>query len=193
MPLACAKGALSTTETACGIRRRQFVCRQFVFKHTMPMTSPSIEDGVATSPRKYSSAFRSNVGRMAKISDKESTNLQYEVKQYDTAVCVERSPRKLAAVFSPRTGKAITFADGRPVTESKKVVAEPTIYTYDTDSVHMNKTTIRHGQEHNPEVLLIGTLYSKCIRALTFENVWQDYAVRNYSFNHTSDRFRCRP
>jgi hypothetical protein len=161
------------------------------------MTSPSIEDGVATSPRKYSSAFRSNVGRMAKISDKESTNLQYEVKQYDTAVCVERSPRKLAAVFSPRTGKAITFADGRPVTESKKVVAEPTIYTYDTDSVHMNKTTIRHGQEHNPEVLYIGTLLhylcSTCIRALTFENVWQDYAVRNYSFNHTSDRFRFRP
>ena len=101
----------------------------------MPMTSPTIEDGVATSPRLYSSAFRSNQGRFAKLLDKESTNLQYNVKQFDTAVGVERSPRKLAAVFAaPREARS---ADDN----------EPNV-PYNLDSFYMNKTSILHGQDN---------------------------------------------
>ena len=112
------------------------------------MTSPSIEDGVATSPRLYSSAFKSNVGRFAKTAHQESVNLQYDIKSFDLSTTVARSPRKFAAVFSAPKDEPIVQVD---------------VPQYDTDSFHMNKTTIRHQQDGNP---------------------------RQYSFNHTSDRFK---
>ena len=112
------------------------------------MTSPSIEDGVATSPRLYSSAFKSNVGRFAKNAHRESVNLQYEIKSFDLSTNVAKSPRKLAAVFSAPKDEPVVKVD---------------VPQYDTDSFYMGKTTIRHQQDSNP---------------------------RNYSFNHTSDRFK---
>jgi len=114
----------------------------------MPMTSPSIEAGVASSPRRYSSAFKSNVGRFAKTAHQESINLQYDVHSHELAQTVAKSPRRFAAVFSA------------PKDEPMERVDVP---QYDTDSFHMNKTTILRGQDNNP---------------------------RHYSFNHTSDRFR---
>ena len=72
------------------------------------------------------------------------------MEQFDTAVGVEQSPRKLAAVFAAPRAARNAAAD------------EPEV-PYNIDSFYMNKTSILHGQ---------------------------DNIARNYSFNHTSDRFR---
>ena len=68
----------------------------------MPMTAPTIEDGVATSPRQYRAAFKSNAERFkSEFPDRESTNLQYDIKVHDMQYRVKTSPRKLAAIFAP--------------------------------------------------------------------------------------------
>jgi len=99
------------------------------------MTAPSIEDGVATSPRLYSSAFKSNVGRFAKVHSKESLNLQYDINVFDTQTRVANSPIHLAHIFAP------------PKDKPTAVPYEPPI-PYNTDSFYMSKTSVEHGQDN---------------------------------------------
>eukprot|EP00291_Cryptomonas_curvata_P013150 CAMPEP_0172203596 /NCGR_PEP_ID=MMETSP1050-20130122/31384_1 /TAXON_ID=233186 /ORGANISM="Cryptomonas curvata, Strain CCAP979/52" /LENGTH=165 /DNA_ID=CAMNT_0012881853 /DNA_START=66 /DNA_END=560 /DNA_ORIENTATION=+ len=69
----------------------------------MPFSAPAIEDGVAESPRLYASAFRSSVDRFKgpHAEKVQVTNLEYDIDLFETAAGVEKSHRRLAAIFRP--------------------------------------------------------------------------------------------
>mmetsp|Transcript_12908 Transcript_12908/g.35792 ORF Transcript_12908/g.35792 Transcript_12908/m.35792 type:complete len:419 (-) Transcript_12908:459-1715(-) len=71
----------------------------------MTLSSPSIEAQVATSPRHYASAFRSQEQRFKGLPAEkiQVTNLEYDIDLFDTTAGVQRSHRNFAATFRPPT------------------------------------------------------------------------------------------
>jgi hypothetical protein len=61
----------------------------------MPFSAPVLEDGIASSPRLYASAFRSTQNRFKGPNPEkvQITNLEYDIDLFDTSSNVQVFPR----------------------------------------------------------------------------------------------------
>uniref|UniRef100_A0A6U6BVS7 Uncharacterized protein n=3 Tax=Guillardia theta TaxID=55529 RepID=A0A6U6BVS7_GUITH len=94
----------------------------------MPLTVQELDAEIASSPRLYAAAFKSNIDRFKDVgAQNESRNLFYNVKVGELSNDVQTSPRKYASTFR------------KPSVKSSAI--EPTSdLVYDID--HLNKSTI---------------------------------------------------
>ena len=128
----------------------------------MPLTAQELDAEIASSPRLYAAAFKSNIDRFKDVgAQNESRNLFYNVKVGELSNDVQTSPRKYASTFR------------KPSMKSSAI--EPTNdLVYDID--HLNKSTIaKRVQGAYPTFLLRGS-----------HSPADDH--RNYSFNFTEPR-----
>jgi len=94
----------------------------------MPLTAQELDAEVASSPRLYAAAFKSNIDRFKDVgAQNESRNLFYDVKVGELSHDVQSSPRKYASTFR------------KPSTKSSTVMPLNDL-VYDID--HLNKSTI---------------------------------------------------